>query len=158
MTRRCGAGRPSKISPEIHTKIVGLLKAGNYLETASAVAGIDPKNLRAWIRKGARGIEPYRQFAEDVDQAMAESEGAALAMLRAHGRKDWRALAWWLERTRPAQYGQTVAVAASVERQLDDVVERLRRGLDAATFQRVADLLDAGREDPASSPAADPIH
>lgn len=156
--RRRVAGRPSKISPEIHAKIVGLLKAGNYLETASAVAGIDPKNLRAWIRKGARGIEPYRQFAADVEHAMGECEAIAVAMLRGHGRKDWRALAWWLERTRPTKYGQTLAVTAKVDEQLNEVVERLRRQLDPETFQRVANALDdAGGEDPPSGEARDPI-
>lgn len=151
--------RHTKLDPTIHAKIVESIRAGNYLETAAAVAGIDPRNLRHWIRKGARGIEPYRQFSEDVTAAMATGETAAVAMLRAHGRKDWRALAWWLERTRPARYGQTLAVSAKVDEQLDEVVERLRGRLDPETFQRVADALeDPGGKDSPSGETHDPLH
>lgn len=137
-------GRPTKLDPAIHTKIVALIRAGNYLETAAATVGIDPRTLRHWLRKGARGIEPYRQFAAEVDEAMGEAETAALAMLRAHGRKDWRALAWWLERTRPARFGQTLAVTQRVESELRDGIEQLRDGLDRPTFERVVRLLARG--------------
>lgn len=155
-----GPGAPTKLDPAIHARVVALMTAGNYLETAAAAVGVDPRNLRHWLRKGARGVEPYKQFAADVERAMGEAETAALAMLRAHGRKDWRALAWWLERTRPVRYGQTLAVTTKVDEQLDEVVETLRKRLDPETFQRVADALDAEpvREDPPSGEARDPLH
>lgn len=156
--RGFGSGRPTKLTPELHTKFIECLRAGNYLETAAAVIGVESRNVRHWIAKGTRGLEPYRQFALDVQRVMGESETTAVAMLRAHGRKDWRALAWWLERTRPKQFGQTLAVTKAVESELDDVVEQLRSRLDPETFQRVADALDPGGEDPGSGEDVEAVH
>ena len=70
-------GRPTKLTPEVHQRIVLSLKAGNYRETAAADAGVDSKTLRNWMKRGARGgatNEGYRAFAADVLQAEAEAE------------------------------------------------------------------------------------
>lgn len=146
------AGRPPrddpKFTPEACKRICDLIRAGNRLETASASAGIDPTTLRRWLRKGERGLAPWREFSEDVKRAHAEAEVAGVVVLRTAGRRDWHAMAWWLERTRPEHFGQTVMVRAKVEAELDGIVERLRTRLDAETFRRVAEVLLASGEDP----------
>lgn len=45
-------GRPTKLTPETHDLIVGLLQAGHYKETAAEAAGIDRTTLYNWLRWG----------------------------------------------------------------------------------------------------------
>ena len=45
-------GRPSKLTPEVRERIVQALVAGNYRETASRYAGIDPRQFSRWMSRG----------------------------------------------------------------------------------------------------------
>jgi hypothetical protein len=67
-------GRPSKLTPERHEKIVGLIKAGNYKETAAQCCGIGERTLYDWLERGANGRKPYSQFSRDVKEAEAFAE------------------------------------------------------------------------------------
>lgn len=103
--------RPTKLTREIHEKIVTLVRAGNYRETAAAATGISPVTLREWLRRGARGGGGiYRAFAEDVDRAEAESEARDILEITKAGKKDWKALAWRLERRFPKRWGEMAAI------------------------------------------------
>lgn len=89
---------PSKLTPEVHEKVVRLVRAGNFRETACAAAGITSRTMRHWMALGADGHEPYAEFAAAVDQAEAEAEARDVARVVKAGDDDWRALAWRLER------------------------------------------------------------
>lgn len=89
---------PNLYNAERHRVIVESVREGNFRETAAAKAGVSSVTLRNWERAGARGKEPYVQFATDLDQAEAEAESTMLSSLKAAGLADWRALAWVLER------------------------------------------------------------
>jgi transposase len=76
-------GRPPIISPELVEKLVGAIRAGNYIETAAAFAGINKDTLYDWMKRGARSArshspkpedEPYRQFSDAIEKALADSE------------------------------------------------------------------------------------
>lgn len=88
----------SKLTPEVHEKIVRLIRAGNYRETACAAAGIWARTMRTWLRLGSEGLEPYAQFAADIAQAEAEAEARDVALIAKAGTEDWKAAAWRLER------------------------------------------------------------
>lgn len=60
--------RPSKLEPDLQTRIVSLLRAGNYVETAVQACGITPRTHYDWMAKG--------ELVGDVDPA--ELKGAAL--------------------------------------------------------------------------------
>ena len=89
---------PTKLTPEVHEKIVRFVRAGNFRETACAAAGITSRSLRGWLSLGAKGIEPYAQLVADMDQAEAEAEARDIARVTKAGDEDWRAIAWRLER------------------------------------------------------------
>ena len=107
------AGRPSKLTPQTHDKIVNAVKAGNYLETAARYAGIDQSTLHRWLNKGKDpDAEPeYRQFCEAVESAKAEAEARNVALIQQSANAGtWQAAAWFLERTAHARWGRKQSV------------------------------------------------
>lgn len=102
-------GRPSLLTPEVHEKIVAVVKGGSLLETAAAVAGVGRRTVYDWLEQGAAGVEPYAVFATAVAQAKAEGESRNVMLIARAGAKDWRAAAWLLQRQNPEKYGQPVA-------------------------------------------------
>jgi len=42
--------RPTKLTPAVQKKIVDAIKAGNYMETAAAYAGISKQTLYNWTQ------------------------------------------------------------------------------------------------------------
>jgi transposase len=102
--------RPTKLTTEAHRKIVGLVRAGNYRETACAAAGVTPKTLRNWLARAAKGgksNEAYVQFALELDEAEATAElidNNKITIAADAG--DWRAAAWRLSRRSPERWGE----------------------------------------------------
>lgn len=87
-------GRPvgtTKLTPELQDKIIAAIRAGNYLETAAASAGIQKETFYDWLRKGARhkkgdkSTEAFKSFSDAVMKAMAESEAVAIAAIHQAG-------------------------------------------------------------------------
>jgi hypothetical protein len=63
----------SKFSEPRKQRILAILAAGGSRRTAAAVAGIDPKTLRDWLRRGERGSPGgrWQRFREQVREAEA---------------------------------------------------------------------------------------
>jgi hypothetical protein len=100
--------RPTKLNSTITHKIVNLVRAGNYRETAAAAAGISPKTLRNWLHRGAKAGKAnaaYAQFSADLDVAEAEAEARDNKKISDAPEKDWRAAAWRLARKNPDRWG-----------------------------------------------------
>lgn len=97
----------SKLSPETAEQIVTLVRAGNYLDTAAAYAGVRKETLLLWLRKGRNATRgAYHEFAEQVDQALATAEVRDLALIGKAAETEWTAAAWRLERKFPGKYGR----------------------------------------------------
>lgn len=138
---RRGARPATQLTPEVHKRIVAMLRAGNYLETAASAAGITSKTLRIWLRWGKMGREPFRQFATDVDVAVGESQALMVQQVRSWGQRDWRANGWLLERRFPDLFGARLQVTSRVRDELSFILDALRAELDRETFQRVATIV-----------------
>jgi hypothetical protein len=61
-------GRPSRLTPDVHDRIVQLVRAGNYLKTAAGASGISEQVCQLWMARG-------RELAA-TRQAKAESLAA----------------------------------------------------------------------------------
>lgn len=100
--------RATELTDEIHRRMCALLRAGNLVETALTVCGVEPLTHQQWLEQaeteGADG--PHRRYAEDVEQALAEAESIAVAVIAKHARTDWRAAAWYLERAHAGRWGK----------------------------------------------------
>jgi transposase len=134
----------SKFDATKAAQIVATVSKGNFLSTAANLAGVHVRTVRNWIDRGEKaGRGPLAAFATDVAQAQATFITESLQEIDA-GQKDWRALAWILERLRPALFGERVKVR--VEAELAAFLEKLKEALEPEAFRtalRVAAGVDA---------------
>lgn len=98
--------RPTKLTPKLQERVVGFVRAGAYVETAAAAAGISKETLYSWLRRGAAGEAPFAAFAEAVEEAQALAEMRDLALIGKAAETEWTAAAWRLERKFPDRYGR----------------------------------------------------
>jgi transposase len=113
-------GRPAKLTPELQNKICDAIRAGNYLETAAAFAGIGKSTFYDWLRRGQRvskGI--YHDFSAAVEKALADAEARDVALIaKAAADGHWQAAAWRLERRFSERWGRRETVHATVKGKL----------------------------------------
>src|SRR5215207_800487 len=114
-SRRCVmAGRPTKLSPEVHRNIVAFIRAGAYSWVAAEAAGVSKTTFHRWLQRGAE--EPrgrYREFADDVRQAQAQARVAAETEVRRTSPVSW--LRYGPGRERPGEPGWTEQHEVTVE-------------------------------------------
>lgn len=67
-TGRPTHGRPGTLTQEVHDTIVTFVRAGNYIDAASALAGRPSRTVYDWLRIGARLEETGTQPATDYEQ------------------------------------------------------------------------------------------
>jgi len=102
-------GRPTKLTPTTQDRIIELVKAGNYAETAAQVAGIDESTFYRWMQQGEgeKARHPYKGFRKAILEAKAESEARMVMVIQKAGFDgSWQAAAWYLERTKQNKYGK----------------------------------------------------
>ena len=124
------AGRPTKLTSELQSRIVQAIQAGNYIETAAAYAGISKNTLFDWLRRGAREKErvagkprarvrkeeaPYVEFSDSVEKALAEAEVRDVVnVMKAADGGQWQASAWRLERKFPDRWGHKAKIQQEI--------------------------------------------
>lgn len=95
------------------------LALGNTHTNACRLAGISYDLFRRWMALGGHplsaakqqdvvaveeAVEPYYSFAMRVVQARAAAEERAIHQVISAGDRDWRAAAWFLEKTNPEEW------------------------------------------------------
>lgn len=119
-------GKPGLLNTELQEKIVELIRLGNYAEDAAGAVGIGRTTFFLWMARGkaeserlklipdAEPIEletPYVDFMNAVEKARDEATARNVAVIqRAAHSGDWKAAAWYLERTRQKTYGRAERV------------------------------------------------
>lgn len=102
---RWRVGRPTKLTPEVHKRIVDMVRAGNYPEIAAQAAGINSATYYRWMQKAEDGTSPYCEFREAVKEAQAAAESHAVTTIRKAAMDGtWQAAAWYLERSKPERW------------------------------------------------------
>lgn len=109
-------GRPVKLTPELQNEICKVIRAGNYIETAAAFAGVSKQTLYNWMRKGRQAKSgKYREFLDAVKKALAESEVRDVMIIAKAAEENWQAAAWRLERKFPDRWGRKDRIDANLE-------------------------------------------
>lgn len=142
------AGRRSagKLTPEVQQRIINALRAGNYVETASHLAGVGRASVYRWIERGRAALEReeagdtltddeerYAVFAQEVEEARAAAMARNVTLVNTAAQTTWQAAAWWLERTNPQMWGRHLRAEVSgpeqgpiqVQVQRDALIERI---------------------------------
>lgn len=120
----------------VQETILNSLRAGAFLADAAQAAGVGYSTVKEWIARGEEFLpDPeagdtvplddylaklpdrerlYASFAAAASRARAQARVSAVALISQHAREDWRAAAWYLERTRPRDFARvTRGVIAS---------------------------------------------
>lgn len=123
----------SKLTPQMQ-QIVDRVEAGNFRETAAASAGVSAGTLRAWLRKGAKGKQPFKSFSEQLDRAEAESESGIVEKLADLAESDPKTAILFLERRWRERWGrQDLDLKKELQRLVDIIAEECSH----RTFTRI---------------------
>lgn len=96
-------GRPSKFTEDRWRIIIRAVRAGNYLCTAAALAGVEYRTLNRWLKDERPA---FVQFRRRLRQAEAAWEAQNVAYITQHARKDPRLGLEALERRFRARWGR----------------------------------------------------
>ena len=114
--------RPTKMTAETVDGVLAALRAGLSFRLASEAVGINPDTLHEW-RQGRfpRGADPAVKatFSEGITRARAQGAARLVTIINRAAPDDWRAAAWLLERTHPADFGKD----ADLYRRLEQLEE-----------------------------------
>ena len=113
-------GRPTKFTPDVTSRILAAVRAGNYIETAAAWAGVSKQTIYEWLRTGSRQEKgPYRDFSDAVGMALAHAEISDLSNIGDAAKTNWQAAAWRLERRNPSRWGRKDRAPINAEDEID---------------------------------------
>mgnify|MGYP001569389214 CR=1 FL=1 len=90
--------------PLLRAKILAAIHEGSYRYQACAYARVGYQVFVEYLKLDT-------DFAEQVKQAEATRAVASVSEIILHGKKDWRALAWFLERKFPDDWGRSDKLA-----------------------------------------------
>lgn len=100
------AGRPTKLTPDVHQRIVAYIRAGAFAWVAAEAAGVSKSSFHRWLQRGEReGRGRYFDFGEEVRQAQAQARVAAETEVRKSSPATW--LRYGPGRDRPGEPGWT---------------------------------------------------
>lgn len=150
-------GRPPKIDSVTTSTIERAIKAGNYIETAAAAAGVSRSTLYEWLRVGARekaliekGETPSKEYAEYVSfsdivkKAIGYSEVRDVAIIASASETQWQAAAWRLERRFHERWGRKQAIIHGGNVKVSGGAKQ--EGISSSTADEIrADLLGVGK-------------
>lgn len=139
----------TKINDEVKKKILCSIKKGAFINDACEAAGIHRQTYYLWKRKAADDIEPYKSFFVELDKVRQAAICTAVGTIFKAGKKQWQAMAWWLERTYPQRYAvNRLDVPASKlldDELFDRVEETYHKMLDARKKEGVDKAKDGDR-------------
>jgi hypothetical protein len=99
--------RPTKLTPEVHARVVKAIRAANYFKPAAEAAGISEATFHRWMKEGKKAARgKYHDFHEAVKQAQAEVEVELAARILKAAGEDWRAALTLLERRHSERWGR----------------------------------------------------
>lgn len=98
----------SKLTDKLCDEICNDIKAGVPIIHSAIAHGICQSTFYDWYNKGkeAKRKNKFRDFYERVEEAKSVAITLRARRVYKAGTKDWKADAWWLERTAPEYFGR----------------------------------------------------
>lgn len=115
------AGRPSIIDAQFdqqRTKLLKKLKTGSSILDACRAAGLGKSSVMRALargRKTGKTHEPYREFREEVMQAIAEAKTVLIERWHNASKKHWRAAMAMLRARHPEEFALDVIIARLIK-------------------------------------------
>ncbi len=118
-------GRPSKFTPEVRRRLLGLIRSGIGKTRAAALCRVSIDSVNAWERA-------FPDFSGEIEQAQHESIAALEKVVHTAARRgSWQAALRLLAFRCPAEYAPK-GVEAAVTVRLEDLVAEIRERAPAA--------------------------
>lgn len=99
-------GRPFAITPEKREILISLLSDGMSQAKACQYVGVSEETLIQYKKK-------FPEFSERLENAKLETTKLAHKSVKVGMLKDWKAGAWWLERTEPERFQEKKTLEVS---------------------------------------------
>ncbi|MGO9605653.1 MAG: hypothetical protein ACLQAT_20085 [Candidatus Binataceae bacterium] len=94
---------------EIGRKIVAAIAGGNFVSTACRLAGISTATLDKWLKRGEKGEQPFKDFAQAYRDAESECESVLVEKWKDAAPEDWRAAKELLAKRWPERWSDHAA-------------------------------------------------
>jgi hypothetical protein len=99
--------RPTLLDDKVKEKLLGLIQSGHYIKAACAMAGISYSTYHKWRIRGRQGEGiAYVEFNEELSRAEGLARIALVEQWKKHFKRDWRAIAAYMERRWPEEFGR----------------------------------------------------
>ncbi len=132
MSSKRGAGRPTKLTQEIHDTIIKNVRMGVTFVDAAGAVGVDYTTLAGWMRRGeteTKGI--YFNFFNAITQARSEALQLMTKVITKAGVDgDWRASLEYLKRHSPQVWGDRVSIDIDLTKLTDEQLALVAAGED----------------------------
>lgn len=127
-------GRPLSLTVDLSNEIFALLRRGLTQEDVIRITGVARSTFYSWLDRSRELAERYNDPNDPLDDltatieelrlldfldgytgARARGKADALGAIRAGMAEDWRAAAWYLERSFPDEFGRRDRLDVSTE-------------------------------------------
>jgi hypothetical protein len=100
--------RPLIINDTLITRFCSVIRVSGSIQTAIMATGIGRDSYDRWARevRERRASKAKVKFIRAAEQAEADIKTLREHQLSLHFDKNWKAVAWWLERKYPDEYGR----------------------------------------------------
>lgn len=99
-------GNPRAITKRNIKDICNIVRAGNYVKQSVIACGVNYHTFQDYMRKGKKGIEPYVEYFEMIEQAKAGAEIDMSTRISESGENgNIGADMWKLQRMFPNRWG-----------------------------------------------------
>jgi hypothetical protein len=100
--------KPTAISKSKIERIANLVRAGNYVKPSVLACGVNYSTFLSYMQKGKKGIRPYDEYYELIEQAKGEFETRAVGKISESGENgNIGAYMWMLPRMFPQRWQST---------------------------------------------------
>ena len=118
-------GKPRSISLKKMEQICNIVRCGNYVKPSVLACGVSYRTFLDYIKKGKKGIRPYDQYYEMLEEAKGQAE-VDMSMRIDESAKAGNVGAdmWKLSRMFPNRWGATKRVEAKVDNSQEITIRR----------------------------------
>ena len=101
-------GKPKTMDKRKIDRAIELIEKGSYVKPAIQTVGLNYNTHLGWMSKGKKGIKPYDEYYQRVEEAKAKSETGIVEMLHESIESGNTGVAqWMLSRKFPKRWEKT---------------------------------------------------
>lgn len=139
----------SKFQPHVIERIYELLRDGHTRDSVCDLLEIPSATFRSWLVKGETKLQKYAHFAEFRNNVLRCERDATILLvdrIKDAAKKDWRAAAWILERTRE-EFKVNHTTSLEHKRMMDSLKIEAQRAEIRLTEAKIVALRGEGLSD-----------